>query len=298
MTDRPAATGTASDWLIDRLLRGLIGTALALPWDRRLALTGVAARRVIGPLAGYRRRALTHLALIHPEWSLSQRQSVASEVLDSFGRTLIENYSGAEFAARMAKAPVTGTGLAAVAEAQAAGRPVIFVTGHFGNYEAPRHALHARGYQVSGLYRPMKNPFFNDHYVQTMASVSGPLFPRGRRGTIGFVRLLKAGGMATILFDVHDARGVALNFLGRPAMTATSVADLALKYDAVVIPYFGIRQPDRLSFEVAIEAPIPHGPPLQMMRAVTDRLEARIAAHPGQWFWVHRRWKTGRPAVA
>lgn len=298
MTEGPAAKGSTSDWLSDRILRGLIGTALALPWDRRLRLMGAAARRVVGPLAGYRRRALTHLALLYPEMSAARRRALAAEVLDNFGRTLIENYSGPEFAERLADAKVTGTGLAALAEAQARGRPVIFFTGHFGNHEAPRHVLHRLGYQVGGLYRPMRNPFFNSHYVQTLAAVSGPVFPRGRRGTTGFVRLLKTGGMVTILFDVHDGHGVAMNFLGRPALTATTLAELALRYDAVVIPYFGIRQPDGTSFEVAFEAPIPHGPPLDMMRAATDRLEARIAAHPGQWFWIHRRWKTDRPAIA
>lgn len=297
MTTPADPSGSVSDWLIDRALRGMIGLALALPWAWRLWLMGAASRRIIGPLAGYRRRAQGNLALIHPDWPRRKRRRVAAEVLDNFGRTLIENYSGPAFTARIAQARVTGPGRDAVAAARAAGRPVIFVTGHFGNHEAPRHALHLLGYKVGGIYRPTNNPYFNAHYVATMAGVSGPVFPRGRRGTMGLVRMLKSGGMVTILFDVHDGRGAALNFLGRPAMTATSVAELALKYDAVVIPYFGIRQPDGQSFEVAIEAPVPHAPPVEMMRAITDRLEARIATHPGQWFWVHRRWKTDHPAI-
>ena len=298
MNERPAATGSASDWLIDRMLRGLIATALSLPWHRRVAMVAWVTRRAIGPLAGYRRRALRHLSMIKPDWPLALRRRVAAEVLDNFGRTMIENYSGSEFAARIAKTPPTGPGLAAVATARAQGRPVIFVTGHFGNYEAPRHALQALGYDVSILYRPMSNAFFDAHYSGTLSSVSGPAFARSPRGTMGLVRLLKAGGMATILFDVHDGRGVPLNFLGRPAMTATSVADLALKYDAVVIPYFGIRRPDRTSFDIVIEAPVPHDSPVAMMRAITDRLEAQIAAYPGQWLWVHKRWKTARAALA
>ena len=78
--------------------------------------------------------------------------------------------------------------------------------------------------------------------------------------------------------------------MGRPAQTATSIADIALKIDALVVPYFGIRQPDGLSFEIAVEAPIPHSTPDEMMREVTARLEARILANPHLWFWVHRRW--------
>jgi KDO2-lipid IV(A) lauroyltransferase len=57
------------------------------------------------------------------------------------------------------------------------------------------------------------------------------------------------------------------------------------------VPFWGIRQPDGLGFETAVEEPIRHGTPLAMMEEATRRLEARIEAHPGQWFWVHRRWK-------
>jgi KDO2-lipid IV(A) lauroyltransferase len=110
---------------------------------------------------------------------------------------------------------------------------------------------------------------------------------------MGFVRHLAGGGMATILFDLHDRRGEAIPFLGRPALTSTTAAELALRYDALMVPYWGIRQPDGLSFDVVVEEPIPHATPLAMIEEATRRLEARVTAHPGQWFWVHRRWKGG-----
>jgi len=298
MAQRRENTGSFGDWITDRILRGLIGMALALPYARRVRLMGAATRRVIGPLAGYRRRVITHLDLIHPDMPPAQRRCIADGVLDNTGRTLIENYSNRDLGARLAGSPVTGTGLPAVAQARAAGRPVIFVTAHFGNYEAPRHVLTALGYSVGGIYRAMNNPFFNAHYVRTMTEVSGPVFAKGRRGTMGFARFLKDGGMATILFDIHDRTGEMIDFMGKSAATSLSAATLALKFDALLVPYFGIRQPDGLSFEIAIEEPVPHSDPLTMTQDMTRRLEARIAAHPEQWFWVHRRWKPGKGAQA
>ncbi|SDE05709.1 KDO2-lipid IV(A) lauroyltransferase [Limimaricola pyoseonensis] len=282
------------DWLSDRVLRGAIATAMALPYPRRLALMGGLTSGLIGPLAGYRRRAERNLALIWPEMPAPRRAALAAACCDNLGRTLIENYSGAEFARRLPDAPAETTGLEAIERARAERRPVVFVTGHFGNHEAPRRVLTAMGYEIGGLYRAMSNRFVNDHYAATMEGVSGPVFAKGRRGLTGFLRHLKAGGMATLLFDLHDRDGVEIDFLGRPALTALTAAELALRHDALLVPYFGIRRPDGIGIDVAVEAPIPHSEPLAMMQEATRRLEQRIAADPGQWFWVHNRWKADR----
>lgn len=285
-----APKGSTADWLADKAMRGLIGTILTLPYHQRVPLMGAALRRAIGPLAGYRKRAETHLALIYPDMRRAKRRQLAEACCDNFGRTLIENYSWADFGKQLSETKATGAGLEALEQAHAHKRAVIFVTGHFGNHEAPRHVLTAMGYNIGGLYRPMQNPYFDAHYAKTMTSWGGPVFAQGRRGTIGFARHLKSGGMGTLLFDVAAA-GPQIPFLGQPAHTATSAADLALRSDALVIPYFGIRQDNGLSFAVEVEEPIAPADPIQMMRDITARLEAQIARNPAQWFWVHRRWK-------
>lgn len=292
MTDAPEITGSFADRLVDRVLRGLIGAALRLPYERRVAFMGALVRRGIGPLFGYRKRAISNLAMVYPEMPADERRRLADAVCDNFGRTLIENYSWADFDDRLSTVEATGAGLSAIVEAKAAGRPVIFVTGHFGNHEAPRHVLTQLGYDIGGLYRPMTNAYFNDHYAKTMTAWGGPVFAQGRRGTTGFVRHLKEGGMGTLLFDVSARDGVMLDFMGKPASTMTSAADMALKLDALVVPYFGIRRADGYDFDVVVQAPIAHADPVTMMQEMTDRLSAMVAAHPEQWFWVHRRWKT------
>ncbi|WP_281985147.1 lysophospholipid acyltransferase family protein [Thalassorhabdomicrobium marinisediminis] len=288
---RTLETATRTDWVVDRIVQGFIRSALALPYDKRVRLFGRLSQHGLSPLTGYRKRAIEQLKFIWPDMAPAERKRIADGVGNNFGRTMIENYSGADFAKQVSKAEVYGDGLEAVAEAKAQGRPVLFVTGHFGNHEAPRMALTQRGYTIGGLYRPIANPYFNDHYVKNMQAMSGPVFPQGRRGTSGFVRMLKGGGMGTLLFDVRAAKFPRIPFMGKPAHTATSVADIALKLDTLVVPYFGIRQPDGLSFRIAIEDPIAHSTPAQMMGEITARLEAHVYAHPEQWFWVHRRWK-------
>lgn len=262
------------------------------PYAQRVPFMGHALQAFIGPLAGYRKRAETHLRFIYPDMSSDALRSTATAVCNNFGRTLIENYSWQEFSQRLATTQPQGDGLAALAQAKSDGRPVIFVTGHFGNHEAPRQVLTAQGYTIGGLYRPMSNPFFNSHYAKTMTAWGGPVFAQGQRGTMGFARHLKQGGMGTLLFDVATARGELVDFMGKPAKTSTAAADLALRFDALVIPYFGIRQPDGLGFEVHVEAPITPASPHAMMQEMSHRLSARVNANPSQWFWVHRRWKS------
>ncbi|MBU2962618.1 lysophospholipid acyltransferase family protein [Citreicella sp. C3M06] len=286
--------GGAADWLADRTLRALIALALALPHRARLRLMGAVVRRVIGPLAGYRRRAMDNLAYVHPEWSEKKRRRTADAVLDNAGRTMIENYDVAGLLARMSGAEISGDGLPEIEAARAEGRPILFVTGHYGNFEAPRAALVARGWKIGGLYRPMANPFFNAHYAANMHALGDPVFEQGRRGTMGLLRHIKSGGMGVLLFDVFSSDGVAIDFLGQPAPTLTSAADIALRTGALFVPFFGIRKPDGIGFDAVFEAPIPHGDPAEMMREATRRLEARIQADPGQWFWIHRRWKPRR----
>ena len=152
-------------------------------------------------------------------------------------------------------------------------------------------ALVARGYDIGGLYRDMKNPYFNAHYVKTMEAFGGPVFPQGRKGTAGFVRHLKGGGQLVLLFDQHVLFAPVLDFMGEPARTALSAAELALRYDALLIPFYGIRQADGLSFETVLEAPVPHSDPVTMTQALNDSLSDRIRQAPEQWFWVHRRWR-------
>lgn len=284
------------DWLVDRAARGLIGAARLLPWRWRLGAMGWLTRRVIGPVAGYRRRILDNLAHVWPDLAPNESSAIAAAVLDNAGRTLIENYSTPELLDRAHAWEPEGPGLAALAEAEAAGRPVLLITAHFGNYEAARAALTVRGHVIGGLYRPMNNAFFNDHYVATMKAFGGPVFPRGRKGLAGFVKHLKGGGQGILLIDQYFADGALVDFLGKPAPTALSAAEMALKYDALLIPFYARRLANGEDFAVTLEAPVPHSTPEAMTQALTDSLAAQVRATPGQWFWVHRRWKPARQA--
>lgn len=292
MSDTPpparAGFGTrAVLWLMKGLLR--------LPYRIRVPLCGWITAWIIAPLAGYRARVRENLARILPDLPRSEVRRLMRAVPDNVGRSLIEIWSGPEFVVRAMQAPVTG--LAVLEEARAAGRPVVLVTGHIGNYDAARAALIGRGFRIGALYRVMDDAVFNEAYVRAIEAVGEPMFPRGRRGMGEMLRFFKSGGMLAFAIDQHIGHGADLDFLGHTARTALSAAELALKYDALLVPFYGIRRPDGMTFDVVIEAPVPRGTAEEMTQALNDSLGALVRRHPEQWFWIHRRWKAPRPRL-
>ncbi|MCF6232738.1 MAG: lysophospholipid acyltransferase family protein [Rhodobacteraceae bacterium] len=272
------------------VLRVLIGVATLMPYRWRVPVMGRIVSGV-APLVGFKRRIRDNLKLACPDLSEAQVKHLCHKVPDNAGRTLIELYSGAEFVQRALGAEITGPGLKALEQARAAGRPVILMTGHFGNYDVARANLIARGFKMGALYRRMANPYFNQHYLATISNIGTPMFEQGRRGMAQMVRHLKGGGIIAIVGDLHAHGGKELRFFGQPAVTSTVPAELALKYGAVMIPVYSRRLANGLDFEIVMHEPIVNSDPMTMTQAVNDDLEALIRENMEQWFWIHRRWK-------
>jgi len=287
----PALFRTAADAVVNVLARTFLWLILRIPYRWRIPLAGWVMSRIVAPLAGHRRRIRDNLARALPGLPAAEMRRLLLAVPDNIGRTIAEIWSGAEFVDRVRTLPLEGEGVATLEAARERGQPVILAGGHIGNYDAVRGALIARGYSFGGLYKPMKNRAFNERYVAAISAVGRPLFPKGRPGMGEMVRFLRAGGALGILTDQAVRKGRIHTFFGQPAMTATSAADLALRYDAPLLTFYGIRQPDGLSFRLFVGGPIPRSDARTMTQALNDDLERMVRAHPEQWFWIHRRWK-------
>ncbi|MBJ3763101.1 lysophospholipid acyltransferase family protein [Maribius pontilimi] len=282
------------DKVQDAAIRALLGLVLALPYRTRVRLMGWTCAHILGPIAGWRKRVRANLALACPDLPDAEVERLARAVPNNVGRTLIEIYSGAEFKDHVLGTPLSGPGLAPFREARAQGRPVVLITGHLGNFDSLRAALTAEGHVIAGLYRRMRNTAFNEHYVAALSAIGEPLFASDRAGVAGFVRHLAKGGIVGILTDVYSSKGADVTFFGQPAPTATSACEWAVKYDALVVPCYGLRKPDGLTFDIRLQEPIPLGDPVAMTQTINDGLEALVRDHMEQWFWIHRRWKPWR----
>ncbi|MCI2394542.1 lysophospholipid acyltransferase family protein [Aliiroseovarius sp. N1F302] len=272
-------------------LSAVLNLPRLLPYHWRLPAVGWLAAHVVGPIAGYDKRIRNNLALACPEMPTADVEKLVSAVLTNAGRFLAEMWSGDAFFKRLENTKLSGPGLAALEQAKADGRPTIVISGHFGNYDAARAVALQAGYNTGALYRPMSNAYFNESYKARMEGFEGKAFEQSRRGMAQMVKHLRKGGLLAILPDQREDQGAKLSFFGRPAMTTLAVAEMALKYDALFIPAFAIRQQNGLDFDIMIEEPIAHSDAETMMQEFNDRLEARVRANMDQFLWIHNRWQ-------
>lgn len=272
------------------IIRGLLWLLRVIPFSPRRRFGGWFFGKIVAPLAGYNKRVVENLARVWPEVTPDKADQLAKDVCRNVGITLTELFSPNEFSRHVIGMPISGPGLDLLKQAQSEGRPTIVVSGHFGNYDAVRANLIHAGLSVGGLYRRMNNPYFHKDYIESISKIGTPLFERGRPGLKEMVTFLRSGGSLAVLIDQHAWNGAPVTFFGETAYTALSVAELALKFNAVMVPAYAIRQAD-LSYEIVLEEPIEHSDAVQMTQDLNDSLEKRVRVNPEQWFWIHRRWK-------
>lgn len=269
----------------------------ALTYSRRRAFA--VRSRALGSAIGWvmrwfplaRRRFERELVRIYPDMPRRKRAILSRDMGRNMGRTLFEIYHCAEFQTQVQQFNVSGPGLAALEAAHAAGKGAIIVSGHFGQWEAVRAVLRARNLETGAVYRPQANRHYQRRLLAGIEAGGKPILETGTIGTKALVRHLRSGGFIAILLDEKYPEGVRLPFLGKPALTSLSAAQLALKYNLPMVPAYGTRTGDGSTFDVEFEQPIPHTDSHTMTQIFNDSLSARIRANPDQWYWLLGRWK-------
>ena len=176
------------------------------------------------------------------------------------------------------------------------GRPVLFVTGHFGNWEMAGYALGLFGFHTHAIARPLDNPYL-DQFLRNFRERTGQKLLAKHGDLENMEKLLQDGGMLATLAD-QDAgqRGLFVDFFGRPASTHKAVALMAIQYNVpmMVIATFRIDGKYHVC-PIDVIDPADYEKSPDAIRAITQRfttgLETLIRQAPEQYFWVHRRWK-------
>ncbi|MFN3615810.1 MAG: lysophospholipid acyltransferase family protein [Rubrimonas sp.] len=277
--------GAAWDLALSVLMLAALAPALAAPYAAAVRTAGALGRFLL-PRTPFAARIAENVALVRPDL---QPRAVAAAGGDNFGRQIVEFARMSDFAARPALRRATG--LEHLRAAAAAGRGALIVSAHFGNWDAIRLAARDAGVEVGIIYRRFNNPVFDWLARTRIRRAGGPVLWKGLPGQKAMLRRLRQGGAILVLLDQRLGGGPTLPFLGRPAQTAGAVAAMALKSGVPLIPAVAVRAADGVSFDVTFEPPVQAPDADAAMRAIHDRYAAWIDAAPGQWFWLHRRWK-------
>jgi Kdo2-lipid IVA lauroyltransferase/acyltransferase len=276
----------------------LLAVTRALPYRARLGLGAFIGRQIVLRSRSLRQRIEQNLAHVLPDLAPEERARVVRGTGDNFGRTFIEILHSEKFVRQGRILPPSGPGADAILAAAEAGTGAVLVSGHFGQWEGCRVWMRRNGINCAGVYRPTENPYVNALYSRGLAGCGTPMFEKGRRGMRGLVAHLAKRNVVAVLIDQYDRRAQPLDFLGRPAPTSTAAAELALKYKVPLIPIVGYRLDDGVGVQVEADPPVAHTTPQEMMQQVNDALAAHVRAHPGQYYWLHRRWSKSLPELA
>jgi KDO2-lipid IV(A) lauroyltransferase len=178
------------------------------------------------------------------------------------------------------------------------GRPVLIVTGHFGNWEMAGYALGLLGFTTHAIARDLDNRFL-DRFLRSFREKTGQGI-LSKSGDFESIQAVLGGGgvIATLADQDAGQRGLFVDFFGRPASTHKAVALLALEHRAplVVVGTPKVAEPLLYRVQVAdVIYPEEYEGRPDAVRAITERytaaLERVIRQVPGQYFWLHRRWK-------
>ncbi|MFO0928783.1 MAG: lysophospholipid acyltransferase family protein [Gemmataceae bacterium] len=177
-------------------------------------------------------------------------------------------------------------------------RPIIVLTGHFGNWEVLSYVLGLAGYRGGVVARPLDNPYL-DRFVHQFRSRTGQTL-HAKKGAFDDIQdsLTDGDGLGVLADQDAGPRGVFVDFFGRPASTFKAIALLSLEYRAPILVLAAARASDDLKFTLYVGDmifPEEYDTAPDAIRAITQRyttaLERIVRNHPDQYFWLHRRWK-------
>jgi KDO2-lipid IV(A) lauroyltransferase len=265
-------------------------------------------------LLGVRRRVvLENLRLAFPEKTEEERRDIARRTYRNLGE-MVPDFVRVPFLRNEELERIfVYDGWERFQEAIARGKGVIACTAHFGNFEVLAAAHTLRGTPVTMISRQMGKSGANDLWraLRRRSGVEDLVVTKGST-LAAAVRSIKAGRFLGYVIDQNQALRHAIfpTFFGVPAATAPTPAVLAMRSGAAVV--FVVSYPlgdgrHRVVFEGPLDPPDTgdrERDVLAFMQDLNDRLERFVRAHPEQWYWLHRRWKTRpepdapRPAAA
>lgn len=289
---------TKIEELAARFVIGLIGL---FSYKTSLKIGEFIGRMVIKLFPRFAKVANRNLEIAYPNISVEEKKRIVKGTFESLGRHLgfISQFRKFEISDIHKYIEVVGKA-ENFDSAHESGQGIIFFTGHFGSWEVFNLLPPAFGHHINILVRRIDNELV-ENYVDSLRTKFGTVIIGKKEAPRKMYKILENGEILGILADLnaqlHD--GVFVDFFGVLAATTTSIAKLALKTDAIILPAFAVWEEAKQKYVVYLEPAIEFEKTgdaekdiLQITQKFTQVVEKYVRQYPEQWLWIHKRWNT------
>ena len=219
---------------------------------------------------------------------------IASNVLGNYGRIFSEYVHLKNFKNDGLQKFFSIEGLDHLKNIKKNGEKVVFISGHFNNFELMAMQIEKAGVDCAAIYRPLNNPYLNSIMEKIrIRDICKNQIKKGRAGTREIIRFLSKGTSIALMIDQRVREGKKIDFFGNPANTTTIPAQLIKKYGCKVVPIYIERKKSHY-FKMYVSKPIKISRSrsiFEITKHLNDILEKMILKNIEQWIWTHDRWK-------
>ena len=233
-----------------------------------------------------------NLSIFASEVPNIDKNRIISEMWKNYGMTFIEYMFLNTFRKNSSHIEIRGDENLNVAISKK--RPLIFVSGHFANFELMSMEITKRNIKLATIYRPLNNIFLNPFMeILRKKFICKNQIKKGLNGVRDAIEYIKNDFSIALMIDQRVSEGIKTNFFKKPALTTTLPAQLALKYKLSIIPVFIQRKSNSkflVEFQNEIKSEDFHDK-LKLTEKLNEVLEKMVVRNPTQWIWTHNRWK-------
>jgi len=248
----------------------------------------------IGPLFRSNKKILTNLENSNIGNSQEDRKSIINNMWGNYGRILSEYVYLKQFKKNNFNQFIEIEGLNYLNEIKNNNEQVVFISGHFNNFELMAMEIEKAGINLCAIYRPLNNPFLNIIMEKIRKNyICKNQIKKGKSGTRDLLNLFKENFSVALMIDQRVSEGEDIKFFNRSAKTTTIPAQLANKYGCSIVPVY-IERIDKFHFKLYFNKPIKFEDKFsieQISLELNKILEKMILKNPDQWIWSHNRWK-------
>ena len=248
----------------------------------------------IGPLFRSKQTILTNIKNALPSANKADLELIIQSMWENYGRILAEYVFLKDFRKEKLNDYIEIEGKEHLNKVRDSNEQVVFVSGHFNNFELMAMQIEKSGINLAAIYRPLNNIFLNGimEKIRTKYICKNQI-KKGRRGTRELLKSFNNKNSIALMIDQRVSEGEKSNFFGQDAFTTTIPAQLVKKFGCKIVPIHIERYND-FYFRMKVEEPINYNKDStidEITLSLNKLLEKMILKNPSQWIWSHNRWK-------